>query len=121
MSKNRELLFSVTIADCRVDTFRCSGNGGQNVNKVETGVRITHEPSGAVAQSCDERTQGRNKRIAWLRLVKSPTFEMWRQRRTRELLTGKTVETLVDEAMQPQNLRVEVRGPNGWEVTDGTT
>jgi protein subunit release factor B len=43
----RERILSVTLADCRVDTFRAGGKGGQNQNKRETGVRITHRASGA--------------------------------------------------------------------------
>lgn len=40
--KEKVLLFSVTIKDCEVQTFRSGGKGGQNVNKVESGVRIIH-------------------------------------------------------------------------------
>ena len=52
----------------RFDTFRSSGKGGQNVNKVETGVRATYLPLGLSATSMDERSQHRNKKIALLRL-----------------------------------------------------
>lgn len=71
----REKILSVTIADCDVQTFRCGGKGGQNVNKRETGVRITHPPSGASVRCCDERSQHQNKRLAWKRLVTSSKFQ----------------------------------------------
>lgn len=47
----REKLFSVILGDCRVDTFRSGGKSGQHQNKTESGVRITHELSGAVGVS----------------------------------------------------------------------
>ena len=49
------------LEECDVMTFRSSGKGGQHVNKVETGVRILHRPSGIVVTSQRERSQHRNK------------------------------------------------------------
>jgi protein subunit release factor A len=75
MAKGERVL-SVTLKDCRVDTFRCSGHGGQNVNKRDTGVRIVHEPSGAVGESREERSQLQNKRTAFKRMAAHPRFKV---------------------------------------------
>ena len=50
--------------DYRIEKFHCGGNGGQNVNKVETGIRIVHIPTGITAVSTEERSQYRNKQRA---------------------------------------------------------
>jgi protein subunit release factor B len=67
--------------ECKVDTFRSGGAGGQNVNKRDTAVRLTHK-SGMVVKCTDERTQGRNKRIA-LKRLREKLLESLREKKTR--------------------------------------
>ena len=64
----KELIFSFSKNDFRVDTFRSGGKGGQNQNKRDTGVRITHIESGLSAESREHRTQLLNKREAFFKL-----------------------------------------------------
>ena len=107
----RELAYSVTLADCDVQTFRAGGKGGQNQNKRETGVRITHPPSGAVGESREERSQLQNKRAAFRRMTETAEFRAW----TRKLAAGdELLKVEVERELWPDRTMVEVREGDRW-------
>jgi len=115
MKKERQLLFSVTLADCRVETFRAGGKGGQHQNKTESGVRIRHLASGAVGECREHRSQHQNKKIAFLRMIQSEKFRKWhRLECARRLGRLAEIEREVERMMRPENLRVEVRVNGRW-------
>ena len=103
-----ELLFSLTKKDFEIQTFRCGGKGGQNVNKVETGVRIIHTASGARSESCEQRHQHQNKVIAFRKMAKTKEFLAWHKMEcARRLGKLKDINKVVDQQMNEKNLRVE--------------
>lgn len=104
-------LMTLTKKDFEFQTFRCSGHGGQNVNKVETSVRIIHKLSNTREESCKYRTQFQNKKDAFLKLSKNKKFRQWLKieslRRAQLIPTKEDLEKTINEMMDEKNLKIE--------------
>lgn len=116
---DRTLLFSVTKKDLDIETFRAGGKGGQAQNKKSTGVRVRHRESGAVAEGRDERSYTQNLRNAFIRMTQTETFKNWcRVKAGQALMSEADIHKRVDKAVEPKNLRVEVKDEDGRWVEE---
>ncbi len=91
-----EIHIEINEADCRIDTYRSSGAGGQHINKTDSAVRITHIPTGIVVSCQTQRSQFQNKDAAW-KMLKARLYEIELKKREAEA----------------QGLR-DAQGDNGW-------
>ncbi|HKR58688.1 MAG TPA: peptide chain release factor-like protein [Pyrinomonadaceae bacterium] len=89
------------LRQCKVDTFRSSGPGGQHVNKTESAVRLTHLPSGVVVTSQQERSQYRNKALCLQKLREKITGLNYRP--------AKRVPTRVSRSAKNRTLEEKAR------------
>ena len=116
-------------SDCRIDTYRASGAGGQHINKTDSAVRITHEPTGIVVQCQNDRSQHKNRSMAW-DMLRSRLYEAELQRREAEAQEqadnkseigwGHQIRSYVLQPYQlVKDLRTNVETSNTSAVLDG--
>lgn len=109
----KELLFTLTRKDFKIEAIRGSGKGGQNRNVTNSKCRITHEPSGAVGQAQDERDYKQNEKLAFRRLVASDKFKLWHKMEvSRRVGALHDLNKTVAEEMK--KIRVEVKVDGKW-------
>ncbi len=115
-------------ADLRIDTYRASGAGGQHVNKTDSAVRITHQPSGIVVQCQNDRSQHKNKAEA-MSMLKARLYEAEMQKRREDQQSeeenksdigwGSQIRSYVLDQSRIKDLRTGVETGNTQSVLDG--
>lgn len=115
-------------ADLRIDVYRASGAGGQHVNRTESAVRITHNPSGAVVQCQNDRSQHKNKATA-MKQLKAKLYELELQKRNADQQAvedsksdigwGSQIRSYVLDSSRIKDLRTNVETGNTQAVLDG--
>jgi peptide chain release factor 2 len=115
-------------SDVRTDTYRASGAGGQHVNKTDSAVRLTHEPSGIVVQCQSERSQHQNRDRAW-KMLRARLYEqeMLKRQEAAQALEdsksdigwGSQIRSYVLDDQRVKDLRTSVETSNTQAVLDG--
>jgi len=115
-------------ADLRIDVYRASGAGGQHVNRTESAVRITHNPSGIVVQCQNDRSQHKNKDQA-MKQLKAKLYELEMQKRSADQQAleetksdigwGSQIRSYVLDQSRIKDLRTSIETSNTQAVLDG--
>ena len=116
------------MSQVRVDTYRASGAGGQHVNKTDSAIRLTHEPTGIVVQCQNQRSQHKNKDQA-IKQLKAKLYELEEQKRKAEMQEieenksdiswGSQIRSYVLDSGRIKDLRTNVETSNTQSVLDG--
>jgi peptide chain release factor 2 len=115
-------------SDLRIDTYRASGAGGQHVNRTDSAVRITHEPTNIVVQCQNDRSQHKNKAQAMKQLkAKLYEHEMYKQNQEKQVMEdgksdigwGSQIRSYVLDDSRIKDLRTGVETRNTQAVLDG--
>jgi peptide chain release factor 2 len=123
-----DIEIEINPADLRIDTYRASGAGGQHVNRTDSAVRITHEPTGTVVQCQSDRSQHKNKANA-MKQLKAKLYELEEQKQKEEQATveagkseigwGSQIRSYVLDQSRIKDLRTGVENTNTGAVLDG--
>jgi len=124
-----DIEIDINPADLRIDVYRASGAGGQHVNRTESAVRITHNPSGIVVQCQNDRSQHKNKATA-MKQLKAKLYEMEMQKRLvdqqaveetkSDIGWGSQIRSYVLDQSRIKDLRTGVETGNTQAVLDGS-
>ncbi|SEH07074.1 Peptide chain release factor 2 [Candidatus Venteria ishoeyi] len=125
---NDDLDLDINPADLRIDVYRASGAGGQHVNRTESAVRITHNPTGLVTQCQNDRSQRKNKATA-MKQLKAKIYELEMQKRNAEQQAvedsksdigwGSQIRSYVLDQSRIKDLRTGHETGNTQAVLDG--
>jgi len=102
MPEAEDVEIEINPEDLRIDVYRAGGHGGQNVNKVETAIRITHIPTGLVVQCQDERSQFKNKQKA-MKILRARLYDTMVQQRDSEIAAKR--KTMVGSGDRSDKIR----------------
>lgn len=119
---------NLDMSQVRIDTYRASGAGGQHVNKTDSAIRLTHEPSGIVVQCQSQRSQHKNKDMA-IKQLKAKLYELEELKQKEEMQSveeakadigwGSQIRSYVLDASRIKDLRTNVEVSNTGAVLDG--
>ncbi|BFM21445.1 peptide chain release factor 2 [Gilvimarinus japonicus] len=124
-----DIEIDINPSDVRTDTYRASGAGGQHINKTDSAVRLTHEPTNVVVQCQSERSQHANRDKAW-KMLRAKLYELEMQKRNADKQAledtksdigwGSQIRSYVLDDQRIKDLRTSVQTSNCQSVLDGS-